>query len=99
MPDTYNTRNFMAHGGGEWGIGGRLTFLEGSEVEGLTGAMTKAENVAASEATTVAALKDTVNALLTALKTAGFMEPDEVPEEDDDGDDEDDDEDNGGGGE
>ncbi len=36
MSDTYNTRNYAAHGGGEWIIGGKLTFLEGATVEGLT---------------------------------------------------------------
>ena len=36
MSDTYNTRNYAAHGGGEWVVGGKLTFLEGATVEGLT---------------------------------------------------------------
>ena len=36
MSDTYNTRNYAAHGGGEWVIGGKLTVLEGATVEGLT---------------------------------------------------------------
>ena len=36
MSNTYNTRNYAAHGGGEWVIGGKLTVLEGATVEGLT---------------------------------------------------------------
>ena len=36
MSDTHNTRNYAAHGGGEWVIGGKLTVLEGATVEGLT---------------------------------------------------------------
>ena len=36
MSDTHNTRNYFAHGGGEWVIGGKLTVLEGATVEGLT---------------------------------------------------------------
>ncbi|NLG11335.1 MAG: hypothetical protein GX562_07405 [Coriobacteriaceae bacterium] len=36
MSDTYNARNYAAHGGGEWVIGGKLTVLEGATVEGLT---------------------------------------------------------------
>ena len=36
MSDTYNTRNYAAHGGGEWVIGGKLTVLEGATVIGLT---------------------------------------------------------------
>ena len=29
---TYNTKNYAAHGGAEWVIGGKLTILEGAEV-------------------------------------------------------------------
>ena len=35
MSDTNNTRNYAAHGGGEWVIGGKLTVLPGATVEGL----------------------------------------------------------------
>ena len=35
MPDTHNTKNFMAHGGNELVIGGKLTILPGAVVEGL----------------------------------------------------------------
>ena len=44
------------------------------------GGVLQAENVEASTATSVAGLKDTVNAILTALKAAGIMEPDEEEE-------------------
>ncbi len=37
MPDTHNTKNYMAHGGNELVIGGKLTFLPGAEVEGGEG--------------------------------------------------------------
>ena len=37
MPDTPNTKNFMAHGGNELVIGGKLTILPGAVVEGLEG--------------------------------------------------------------
>ncbi len=36
MSNTYNTRNYAAHGGGEWVIGGKLTVLEGATIQGLT---------------------------------------------------------------
>ena len=36
MSATHNTKNFAAHGGEEWVIGGKLTTLEGATVEGLT---------------------------------------------------------------
>ena len=93
MPDTHITKNFFAHGGNELVIGGKLTFLEGATIEGLDGAMEKAENIPDSTATTVATLKDNFNTLLASLKAAGFMEadPEEDPEEDDDDDDDDDD--------
>ena len=45
-------------------------------VESL-GGVYQAENVAESSATTVAGLKDTVNALLSSLKEAGIMAQDE----------------------
>ncbi len=35
MSATHNTKNFAAHGGNEWVIGGKLTVLEGAEVAGL----------------------------------------------------------------
>ena len=37
MPDTHITKNYMAHGGDELVIGGKLTILEGATVEGLSG--------------------------------------------------------------
>ena len=33
---TRTTRNYHAHGGNEWVVGGKLTILEGATVEGLT---------------------------------------------------------------
>lgn len=54
--------------------------LPGAEAEKL-GGVYLAENVAESSATTVAGLKDTVNALLSALKDAGVMAQDEEEEE------------------
>ena len=32
-----STRNFHAHGGNEWVVGGKLTFLPGAVVEGAEG--------------------------------------------------------------
>ena len=95
MPDTHNTKNFMAHGGNELVIGGKLTFLEGAVVEGLSldGILEKAANIGDSEATTVANLKTDFNALLAALKAAGLMEADTEPEPEDDGEDGDDEDD------
>jgi len=116
---TYNTKNYMAHGGNELVIGGKLTILDGATVTGLADAeqlvpateealgcvkaaakaetdtvpakigtdgklyvptypeeVTPAANQADSTATTVAGLKDDLNALLAKLKTAGLMEAD-----------------------
>ena len=33
----YTARNFHAHGGNEWVVGGKLTFLPGATVEGAEG--------------------------------------------------------------
>ena len=49
--------------------------------EETLGGVRKAQNVAESSATSVAGLKDTVNALLSALKDAGIMTEDETEDE------------------
>ena len=76
MANTYNSKNYFAHGGEQLVIGGKLTFLEGAEVENFPGGntnSTEAPYVADSEATTVAALKTDFNSLLAALRTAGIL--------------------------
>ena len=77
------TRNYHAHGGSEWVIGGKLTFLPGATGEGAEGlfdlpfpptpASPTMPYIADSEASTVAALQDNFNGLLAALRTAGLM--------------------------
>ena len=77
---TRNTHNYFAQGGNELVIGGKLTFLPGATIEGgddLFGQPSSFEPigyVADSEATTIAALKDDFNNLLTAIRNAGLME-------------------------
>jgi len=79
MANTYNTKNYFAHGGEQLVIGGKLTFLDGAEVENFPGSTSgaaasgTAPYVADSEATTVAALKTDFNGLLAALRTAGVL--------------------------
>ena len=76
MANTYNTKNYFAHGGNELVIGGKLTFLDGAEVENFPSGNTnsaEAPYVADSEATTVAALKSDFNSLLAVLRTAGIL--------------------------
>ena len=78
-----NARNYHAHGGNEWVVGGKLTFLPGAVVEGaesLFGELPEAElleqktpYVPDSEATTVAALREDFNGLLAALREAGVL--------------------------
>lgn len=77
----HTARNFHAHGGNEWVVGGKLTFLarrrrcEGAE--GLfdlpLGGGASLPYIAESEAATVAALRSDFNALLLALREAGLM--------------------------
>jgi len=86
MSNGYTTKNYFAHGGDELVIGGKLTFLPGSEVEGadaLPAAISDEEfapmsNQAESEATTIAALRDDFNELLKKLKIADLMVPDQT---------------------
>ena len=79
MANTYNTKNYFAHGGEQLVIGGKLTFLDGAEVENFPGSASgnaasgTAPYVADSEATTVAGLREDYNRLLAALRAAGLM--------------------------
>ena len=63
MSDTHNTRNYAAHGGGEWVIGGKLTVLSGATVEGLTATAAPASATALGGVKAAAkAVTDTVEA-------------------------------------
>ena len=73
---SYNTKNYTEQGGEKTVIGGTLEILEGASVTGLPSSFTPAANQADSTATTIALLKDDLNALLSKLKTAGLMEAD-----------------------
>ena len=80
---SYSAKNYTAHGGNETVIDGKLTFLPGAQVEGLTDLLDIPEKAVPliahqpdSTATTVAALKDDLNALLAKLKAAGIMAAD-----------------------
>ena len=73
----YNAKNYTEQGGDVTHIGGKLIFEDGSSVEGLPSSFTPAENQAASEATTVEALKEDFNSLLAKLKAAGLMTADD----------------------
>ena len=75
----YNVKNYTEQGGDVTHIGGKLVIEEGASVEGLpfpSGSITPAANQANSEATTIDALKEDFNALLTKMKTAGLMAAD-----------------------
>lgn len=93
MSDAHNTKNYFAHGGNELVIGGRLTFLPGASVEGADGLFDLPTGGGAaqlpalpdSEASTVAALRQDYNALLTALRTAGLMATEAPAVPDDEG--------------
>lgn len=78
----YNGKNYMAPGGDEWVIGGKLTVAEGGAIDGMPAATTtkiggvkQAAAVADSSATSVADLKSAYNGLLAALRTAGILAP------------------------
>lgn len=57
MPDTHNTKNFMAHGGNELVIGGKLTILPGAVVEGLDGGGGSGYTLPAATASTLGGIK------------------------------------------
>ena len=73
-----NSRNYHAHGGNEWVVGGKLTFLPGATVEGADGLFDLPSGkqipfIADSEASTVAALREDFIHLLAELREAGIM--------------------------
>jgi len=78
---SYSTHNYMAHGGDEFVIGGKLTFLPGATVEGAEGlfdipsggGMAQMPFISDSTAATATALRADFNALLSALRSTGFM--------------------------
>ena len=72
---SYTVKNYTEQEGAVTHIGGKLVIDEGGSVEGLPSS-SPAANQAASEATTIAGLKEDFNALLSALKEAGLMETD-----------------------
>ncbi len=82
-------RNYHAHGGAEWVVGGKLTFLPGATVEGTEGLFDLPSGTHAaqipyipdSKATNAAGLRDDYNKLLAALRTAGIMAPAEAGED------------------
>ncbi len=74
----YSAKNYTEQGGEITHIGGKLIIEEGACIEGASAeGITPMEYQADSTATTVVALKDDFNALLTKLKTAGLMTGDE----------------------
>lgn len=68
----YNAKNYTEQGGDVTHIGGKLIIEDGGSIEGLPAA----ENQGASEASTIAALKEDFNGLLNKLKAAGLMTAD-----------------------
>lgn len=69
---------YIAQGGRELVIGGKLTILPGAEIEGLPAGGIDLSGIEMSKATTVAALRDDLNALIMALK--GMKPEEEAPE-------------------
>lgn len=68
---SYNTLNYTEQGGAKTVVGGEIDVTGDFKLDGV--ALAKAENQADSTATTVAGLKDDVNALLAKLIAAGLM--------------------------
>ena len=64
-----NVKNYTEQGGEKTVIGGTLEILAGASLLGFP----KAQNQAASTATTVAGLVADLNALIAKLKVAGLM--------------------------
>lgn len=70
----YNAKNYTEPGGETTVIGGTLAFGSGSRVRGFPLAI---PCMPYSDATTVAALREDFNALLTAMRASGLMRTDD----------------------
>ncbi len=76
-------RNYHPHGGEEWVVGGKLTFLPGAVVEGGEGLFDQMPGspggqipyLEDSKATSASALREDYNRLLAALRDCGLMSP------------------------
>ena len=68
MSNTYNCKNYTAHGGNETVIGGKLTFLPGAEVEGLADLLDIPEG--ATPYTLPAATADALGGVMLAANQA-----------------------------
>ena len=80
---SYNTRNYAAHGGNEWVVGGALTILEGATVTGIaaTAAAASSEALGGVKAATKGEL-DTVEVKIGTdgkLYVPGYPDPYELP--------------------
>ena len=77
-PSEYNALNYTEQGGAVTHIGGELIIEEGAHIEGLPLLFNQVDHQDASTATTVAALKEDFNSLLSKLIQAGIMEEGEI---------------------
>lgn len=66
---------------GKWAKAAPVTYTLPEATSETLGGVHQAANVEESSATSVAGLKDTVNAILSGLKAAGIMAPDPEVEE------------------
>ena len=80
---TRTTRNFHAHGGNEWVVGGTLTILEGATVTGITATAAAASSEALGGVKAVEkGEQDTVEVKIgtdSKLYVPGYPDPYELP--------------------
>ncbi len=69
----YNVKNYTEQGGEKTVIGGELVIEEGAKVTGLPSSNEKMANQSDSTAETIEDLVADFNALLSKLKTYGYM--------------------------
>ena len=81
MSDTHNTKNFAAHGGGEWVIGGKLTVLNGATVTGLADAAQLVPATAAALGGVIAPAKAVTDTVPVAIDGTGALYVPTYPED------------------
>ena len=71
---SYNAKNYTEQGGEVTHIGGKLVFEEGGSISGFPGAANQAIETPGSDS--AAKVRTSLNDLITKLKNAGIMIPD-----------------------
>ena len=73
----HTCKNYKTDNGDTWVIGGKLEVLEGATVSGVVPSATEVEAIETPASATAEACATKINAIISALQSAGLMEESE----------------------